>query len=80
MKTIKEKLLEMKSEFDSVGTKFNGLTWKTIARYMNEYATEYAKEALKNASENVTYILDANDEVHIIKSSILSEDNLPKHR
>lgn len=45
------------------------------------YATEYAKEALNNASEKA--IFDTKGSVYdweIDKQSILSEDNLPKHR
>ena len=35
-------------------------------------------ECLKLASENVNYILDANDNVIIIKSTITNENNIIK--
>lgn len=31
-------LLKLKESFDSVGTKFNGLTWQRIDKAMEEYA------------------------------------------
>lgn len=66
-----------------------------IISAMQEYATEYAKEALRLASENAEFIAehqfyeetikDRIDNVgsHLVsidKHSILSENNLPKHR
>lgn len=56
----------------------NNLETEDIVEEVNNYAKEVAKEALKNASKNATYILDANDEVNIVKSSIASEENIPK--
>jgi len=49
-----------------------------VEEVAHRYAKEVAKEALKNASENATYVLDANNDVHIIKSSITSENNIPR--
>lgn len=48
-----------------------------LEKFYDEVIRRTAKEALKNASENSTYYLDANDEVHIVKSSITSEENTP---
>lgn len=62
------------SELYEIGSIY---TIDRINLFINEIAIRTAKEALKNASENATYILDANDEVHIVKSSITSEENIP---
>ena len=48
-----------------------------VEEVAHRFAKEACREALKNASENATYILDAIDEVQIVKSSITSEDNIP---
>ena len=96
MKTLNEKISYMKSEFDLVEAKFNGVTWQRVERNMQEYATEYAKEALRLASENarvMTKNIDTENELEVLswtdsrnvkfsvsKQSILSENNLPKHR
>ena len=49
---------------------------KCAAVKIQELMKQFAREALKSASENATYILDANNEVHIVKSSITSEENI----
>ena len=58
-----------------------------INDYVNEvakrYATEYAREALRLASENAIVECDGDEFSHsyiVHKQSILSENNLPKHR
>ncbi|WP_286709983.1 MULTISPECIES: hypothetical protein [Sphingobacterium] len=78
-----QKILEMKTEFDLVGTKFNGLTWQRIERYMKEFALEVAKVSLKNAANNAKITGDWDNEAHDVvhsvdKKSILSETNIPK--
>lgn len=37
-------LLKLKEFFDSVGTKFNGLTWQRIDEAMEEYASQQTEE------------------------------------
>ena len=47
-------------------------------RIIDEVMILAQKECLKLASENATYILDANDNVIIIKSTITNENNIIK--
>ena len=77
MKTFTEQLQEAVGAKYPLDTILANLSSDEILEEVNIFAKEVAKEALKNASENATYILDANDEVHIVKSSITSEENIP---
>lgn len=53
-------------------------TFERTTKLTDEVARRACREALKNASGNATYFLDTNDEVHLVKSSITSEENIPK--
>lgn len=80
MKTLEQ----IKNEY-SVEQGFQNWKYLQVESYphqLNEHINEvmkiYAMECLKRASENANYILDANDNVIIIKSSITNENNIIK--
>ena len=93
-KEVESKILKMDwKEEDVKYVLTNALVDVLIDEVPIRYATEYAKEALKNASENAILIKESQytgglglsgllyeDTLVLDKQSILSEDNLPKHR
>lgn len=81
LELLKEEYAILFCQYPSWEELLNDIPHHEIEKHTDEvaklFAKEVAKEALRNASEKATYILDANDEVHIIKSSITSEENIP---
>lgn len=74
MRTAEEILDKKIKEY---GLDFDHCEYGAMLEAMKEYAKSVAHQSLENASKNATYYLDANDEVHIIKSSITNTDNIP---
>lgn len=63
-KTIEEQMLSLKESFDSVGTKFNGLTWQRIEKSHLEFSqsqTQGLQEQNAELVEMLKSLLKHND-------------------
>lgn len=92
MKTLEQTLKKWYNPLHGI----NDMALIQITEAMKEYAEEYAREALRLASENsrvmakniddghmlevLSWTVSGNIKFSVSKQSILSENNLPKHR